>query len=1102
MSGGHYGMDPRFKMNTNEMRSISQMPNTRPLSSLNQTRPTTALIRTIRVGTTGSSLSRRASARPTTPALDNIKNKMPANVHLQFDYIITLTKSMPLNEAIENGLSSIFNAEFCCFWFFDPINKKFYSPTKNLTIDSNTSILSQAFEKNELLNISKPVASPFYDKFVDSEFLPTLYIPITRPDKEIVALIQLARHVSHKFTPIDVNNIQQFMLKFTNYSHFLFDDNFDSSSNDIALSKSKTIIPVIIEQLEKHFKCRSVELWVNDDEDSYAKYDIASNTYISAQPGIVKRGFESGSISLNFRNITGARGYFKEIDGEKAESILIVPYKIGDLPCVICLRGKNYYSNSADSNSPNNSANYFTYADEIQITHLTPLIVKCIVSENGNAPENSLASRLKALLEVAEILSGVLDIDVLVPTIMERACSLLHTQRCSLFLVDSKRTKLRTTFQSGLDKAISIPINQGIAGHSATTGNIVNVEDAYTDPRFNQNVDSKTGFKTKTILSVPIFNNRGEIVGVTEMINREDGEKFDDEDIQMMKAFNIFCGISLDNARLYQASIDLTRQLHGFADMANQLNSQNNTIRNILEGIIQNAKGVVSGTRATIFMKNEADNNLFNYLTIGERITHGMVFSNIVMKNKTHRIFSPQEIALLTMSPGSNEDFNSDDLHGQPLDKNYTTSSGLARIANTLNISSDSNVSTADINFMRNPIDMPETICCFPLIKVDQTFMGVLEISCKRRIIPEDIKLLDCFAAFASVSLEKSELQSIATLGRAEVELKKFISQTERTQVGIIPAKLKIARTESLYKIDFDAAQWEGIGYFRVLWAIFDTFKLFREFKIANQTFFKFLDAISNTYNKVPYHNWRHAVDVTQFVTYQVKITKLDLKLTKFELFALLISAICHDANHDGFTNVFNEKAETPLGILFKNQSVMETHHCTITINVISKEENNIFESLDTSKLKEIWNLIINLILTTDMARHHTFLTDTNQLLEKGPLDMKLPEHRFVTMQLLLKCADISNVSRPFELADKWCDVLCEEFFRQGDLEKTSGMEYTSPLNDREHLDKPKSQIGFYTFVCLPLYQCAAKALPPLQVNVEQVEANLAVWKAETEKKK
>jgi hypothetical protein len=146
-----------------------------------------------------------------------------------------------------------------------------------------------------------------------------------------------------------------------------------------------------------------------------------------------------------------------------------------------------------------------------------------------------------------------------------------------------------------------------------------------------------------------------------------------------------------------------------------------------------------------------------------------------------------------------------------------------------------------------------------------------------------------------------------------------------------------------------------------------------------------------------------------------------------------------------------------------------------------------------------MWTMIISLILSTDMAKHFGFLKEVGERLDKQPFDMTSSQDRYYTISLVLHCADISNVSRPFEMANKWCDVLCEEFFRQGELEATHGMSYTSPLNDRAHLDKPKSQIGFYTFVCLPLYQLAAKALPQLQLNVDQVLANLAVWKAAQE---
>ena len=101
---------------------------------------------------------------------------------------------------------------------------------------------------------------------------------------------------------------------------------------------------------------------------------------------------------------------------------------------------------------------------------------------------------------------------------------------------------------------------------------------------------------------------------------------------------------------------------------------------------------------------------------------------------------------------------------------------------------------------------------------------------------------------------------------------------------------------------------------------------------------------------------------------------------------------------------------------------------------------------------------------------------------------------------MLLKVADISNVSRPFEIADKWCDVLNEEFFRQGDNEKQQGIELTSPLNDRENSNKPKSQIGFYNFICIPIYQTVARAFPALTVNVESVKSNLEKWKSLLEK--
>ncbi|KAK8836733.1 hypothetical protein M9Y10_037250 [Tritrichomonas musculus] len=153
---------------------------------------------------------------------------------------------------------------------------------------------------------------------------------------------------------------------------------------------------------------------------------------------------------------------------------------------------------------------------------------------------------------------------------------------------------------------MKVPLSKGIVGYTATTGKVVNIEDAYSDPRFDRLYDASTGFRTMSLLNVPIYNNRGEITGVTEMINKSDEGVSDEDDIRMMTAFNVFCGTSLDNAKLYRALLNLTSQLRTFMEMSNTLNSQNN-LQSVLKGILENARSIVSASVAIIFSFNTND---------------------------------------------------------------------------------------------------------------------------------------------------------------------------------------------------------------------------------------------------------------------------------------------------------------------------------------------------------------------------------------------------------------------------------------------------------------------------------------------------------------
>ena len=173
----------------------------------------------------------------------------------------------------------------------------------------------------------------------------------------------------------------------------------------------------------------------------------------------------------------------------------------------------------------------------------------------------------------------------------------------------------------------------------------------------------------------------------------------------------------------------------------------------------------------------------------------------------------------------------------------------------------------------------------------------------------------------------------------------------------------------------------------------------------------------------------------------------------------------------------------------------METHHCEMMIQILSQDRYNLLHTFSEVDQKQFWQLAINLILATDMALHFKLVNEAKEKVEKKIFDLNKEEDRLLSMELLMKIGDISNVSRPFKIADQWCDVLNMEFYNQGDLEKASGIGYTSPLNDRENSNKAKSQIGFYQFICLPLYTVVAEIFPPLIVNRDSVLSNLEKWK-------
>jgi phosphoserine phosphatase RsbU/P len=169
-------------------------------------------------------------------------------------------------------------------------------------------------------------------------------------------------------------------------------------------------------------------------------------------------------------------------------------------------------------------------------------------------------TQLSVLLEATRLLNSTLDLAELLELILKIARTEVKAERGSVFLVDHKHKELWSIVASGLDQQeIRIPLGSGVAGRVAGTGEIINVEDAYSLDFFDSSFDQKFHYKTQSLLCVPIRHHSTRIVGVLELLNAEGG-RFSQEDVDFMSRLSVYMAMALENARLHRDSLEKQRR--------------------------------------------------------------------------------------------------------------------------------------------------------------------------------------------------------------------------------------------------------------------------------------------------------------------------------------------------------------------------------------------------------------------------------------------------------------------------------------------------------------------------------------------------------------
>jgi len=168
-------------------------------------------------------------------------------------------------------------------------------------------------------------------------------------------------------------------------------------------------------------------------------------------------------------------------------------------------------------------------------------------------------NKLNYLIEITKRVNSTIDIDELLKIILEIALEITNADRGTVYLVDEMSGEIWSKVLQGDEiREIRLKIGQGIAGYVAQTGEVINLVDAYQDPRFNPEIDRKTGYRTKTILCQPIKDKNDKIVGVFQLINKKSGV-FTKRDEEMLNALSIHASIAIQNARMAQELVNSER---------------------------------------------------------------------------------------------------------------------------------------------------------------------------------------------------------------------------------------------------------------------------------------------------------------------------------------------------------------------------------------------------------------------------------------------------------------------------------------------------------------------------------------------------------------
>ncbi|XP_050425718.1 dual 3',5'-cyclic-AMP and -GMP phosphodiesterase 11-like isoform X2 [Adelges cooleyi] len=654
-----------------------------------------------------------------------------------------------------------------------------------------------------------------------------------------------------------------------------------------------------------------------------------------------------------------------------------------------------------------------------------------------------------------------------------------HYQGCQSKCLVSKLFDVcsRSTLQEmEKKKEIHIPWGTGIVGYVAESGEPVNIPDAYKDTRFNHDIDARTGYKTHSLLCMPIKDFNGEVMGVAQVINKKNAPCFTVNDEKVFADYLQFCGIGLRNAQLYEKSQLEVKRNQVLLDLARMIFEEQSTIEHMVFRILTHTQSLIQCQRVQVLLLHEASKASFS------------------------RVF----------------DLEANDLQGKdsertsPFESRFPVNVGItgyvATTGETLNIANAYDDPRFDKSVDQGAGFKHSTVLCMPIKNSSGQIIGVIQLVNKFDDLvftKNDENFVEAFAIFCGMGIHNTHMFEKAIIANAKQNVtldvlsyhaSASLEDAQRLRALQVPS----AVTYNLYDFSFDDIRMTDDDTLLACVRMFLDMDFVERFHIDYQVMCRWLLSVKKNYRSVTYHNWRHAFNVAQMMFSIITATQWWKVFGDLECLALIIACLCHDLDHRGTNNSFQIKVCSPLAQLYST-STMEHHHFDQCLMILNSQGNQILGNLSPDEYTRIIQVLEDAILATDLAvyfrKRGTFL----ELVRTGMYDWTREEDRELLRAMLMTVCDLAAITKPWDIEKRVAELVTNEFFEQGDIERRNFNITPIDIMNREKEDQlPMMQVGFIDSICLPIYQAIADLSEKLEPLIEGVRQNKIHWLEES----